>query len=93
MPYEQDVDQFISDLFDFHPAETPERAKTHQEVRSMFKRLAFKVANLLPQTPERTLALRKLADAAREVNYAVSLGQADKPTPRRTPPSEHTDLS
>lgn len=79
MPFEQDVDQFISDLFDFHPVETPVRALVHEDVRHSFKDLATFIAKLLPQTPERTLALRKLADAAREVNYAVSLGQAEQP--------------
>lgn len=80
MVFEQDVEQLINDLFDFHgvqDAPDPKlRANTHEAVRGLFKGVAQAIVAFLPQpSPERTLALRGLANVAREVNYAVSIGQ------------------
>lgn len=81
MAFEQDVEQFISDLFDFHgvnDAPDPKlRADTHEAVRTLFRGTARAIVAFLPQpTPERNLALRGLANVMREVNYAVSIGQS-----------------
>ncbi len=71
MPY---ID--LDDLFDHH-APDKTTARTHEGVRVLFKGTAAAVVAILPtDSPERTRAIRLLADAMREVNYAVSIGQA-----------------
>lgn len=74
-----DVTGQLNELFD-HRVPDRATARTHEAVRVLFKGTAAAVVAILPAlSPERTRAIRLLADAMREVNYAVSIGQAANP--------------
>lgn len=64
--------QSLLSLFAYHPA-TPEVAQTYSNLRAAFKPLAEQVWDLVPDGPEKTLALRKLHEALMYANLAVAL--------------------
>jgi hypothetical protein len=64
---EEAVSQFV-----YHPA-TPTSAVQHSKVRDLFVAAVHTLWDLVPDGPEKTLALRKLQEAAMYANLAVAL--------------------
>ena len=62
----------VFDQFAYHPA-TKDTAKTFSIIRALFKPLAHELWDLVPDVPEKTLALRKLQEAQMYANLAVAL--------------------
>jgi hypothetical protein len=58
--------------FAYHPA-TPETAPMHEAVRGVFLNAVDDLWPLIPDGPEKTLALRKLQEAQMFANLAVAL--------------------
>lgn len=68
MSYKLDLDS----IFDFHPADTEEKRQLHERVRLSAKLLAKDWELFLPGSPEATLAIRKLQEAAMFANSAIA---------------------
>lgn len=72
-------DAALQEWFGFHPADTDEKRKAHQTVRLTHYALATEMNRLLPDSPEKTLALRALQEAAMKANAALAIhGGPDK---------------
>lgn len=62
--------------FRFHPA-TAVTGPIHDQIRVGYRKLAEKMLELLPEGPDRTLALRKLQDAMMAANACVANAQPE----------------
>lgn len=62
----------IAEIFTYH-APTVTQQKTYQQINLAFIRCASEVAELMPDGPGKTVAIRKLADARMACNAAVAL--------------------
>lgn len=58
--------------FAYHPA-TPETAPKHAAVRDLFGDTLVKLWEVVPDGPEKTLAVRKLQEAQMFANLAIAL--------------------
>jgi hypothetical protein len=58
--------------FGFHPA-TPDTAPRHAAVRSALAQLAADLWDVIPDGPEKTLAMRSLQQAGMYANLAIAL--------------------
>lgn len=67
-------DEQLREWFGFHPAGTERKRNAHQTVRLTFYALALELNELLPEGPEKTIALRKLQDAAMAANASLAIG-------------------
>lgn len=65
------------DQFAYHPA-TPDNARRHSAVRDLLSQVVESLWELVPDGPEKTLAIRKLQEAGMYANLAIALtGPAD----------------
>lgn len=81
------LDQFL-----YHPA-TPDTAPKHHSVRTALVNIARELWDVIPDSPEKTLAYRKLQEAGMYANLAIALSvPADTTTAdvARVLPSETT---
>jgi hypothetical protein len=62
----------IVNRFAFHPANTPERAKQHDDVRETCRGLASVLDHMLPPGREKSLAITKLEEVMFWANAAVA---------------------
>ena len=62
----------VLDQFAYHPA-TATTAKTHDKLRGAYSSHALDIWNLIPDGPEKTLAMRKLQESLMYANLAVAL--------------------
>jgi len=62
----------VQDQFAYHPA-TPTTATTHNELRAAFATHAAHIWELIPDGPEKTLAMRKLQESLMYANLAVAM--------------------
>jgi hypothetical protein len=62
----------VANQFAYHPA-TLETAKTHDELRNVYIEHAQRIWELIPDGPEKTLAMRKLQESLMYANLAVAL--------------------
>lgn len=65
--------QYIEDIFSHHPPKTPEVADLHAFVRQELKVVAHAINDNLPESPEKTLAIRKLQEAMMYANSAIAI--------------------
>lgn len=71
------------DQFAYHPA-TPQTAPQHAALRDAFAEFLDEVWPLLPEGPERTLAVRKLQEAQMYGNLAIALQAPADLSPTRS---------
>lgn len=62
----------VESIFDFHPALTEEKRELHQAVRGKAFVLADWFNDNLPDSPEKTLAIRRVQEAMFYANSAVA---------------------
>lgn len=67
-PHELDLES----IFSHHPPASEEVANNHQLVRDLVKDLAYSLLLIVPPSPERTLAIRKLQEAMMFSNSAIA---------------------
>jgi hypothetical protein len=71
-------DRFTSDFtllgwFRFHPADTTAKRKAHEIVRLLHYELALEMNKLLPEGPDKTIALRAIQEAAMKANACLAV--------------------
>lgn len=59
-------------IFSFHPADTEEKRELHETVRDKCFTLAEWINDNVPESPEQTLAIRKVQEAMMFANSAVA---------------------
>lgn len=62
----------IDSIFSHHPPTASETVQLHEEVRSKCKEVAIFFRDNLPDSPEKTLAIRKLQEAMMYGNSAAA---------------------
>lgn len=62
----------IERMFSFHPADAHEKRAAHERVRSDMRQVAHNWNVELPESPEKTLAIRKLQEAMMYANSAIA---------------------
>lgn len=62
----------IERMFTYRPW-TEEEVKKYRPLRDMAKELGLEIVRRVPDSPERTLAIRALHDASMKVNLAISM--------------------
>jgi hypothetical protein len=62
----------IDYLFDYRPSNSDRQVKAHQLVRQDIKTTAQFIDKMLPESPEKTLAIRKLQEALMWANAAIA---------------------
>jgi hypothetical protein len=75
---EEALDQFV-----YHPA-TPDTAPRHAAVRELFASTVRQLWVVMPDGPEKTLALRKLQESAMYANLAIALTAPADTSPTRS---------
>lgn len=66
-------DQTLAEWFGFHPANDPAKRMAHEDVRVTFYALAAEMNQLLPEGPDKTVALRAVRDAAMQCNGVLAV--------------------
>lgn len=69
-------DEQIDSWFAYHPPSTPQIAAAHEEVRAEFGMLATYLNDLLPECPDKTVALRAVREAMYHANACIAVNQA-----------------
>lgn len=73
-------DKFVSDetlasWFAYHPPSSPTIATAHERVRALFGDLARELNALLPECPDKTVALRAVREAMYHANACIAVQQ------------------
>lgn len=68
-------DEQLDNWFGYHPPSGPEIVGAHEQVRNAYGSLAKRMNNLLPEGPDKTVALRAIRDAAMQANAAIACAQ------------------
>jgi hypothetical protein len=68
-------DAQLAEWFSYHPPSTPEIAHAHEKVRDACHDLAQVFSNLLPECPDKTVALWKVREAMFEANACIAVQQ------------------
>lgn len=71
----------IDNVFSYHPPTNPEQVETYQDVRTAGKQLAHVVDELVPDGPEKTLAIRKIQEAVMWANAGIACAPKTEPAP------------
>lgn len=66
----------LDDWFGYHPPSSPEIARAHETVRAECRRLAQVLSDLLPECPDKTVALRKVREVMFEANATIACKQS-----------------
>jgi hypothetical protein len=61
--------------FGYHPPSTPEIAQAHDQVRAACRNLAGVFSDLLPECPDKTVALRAVREAMYAANAVIAVQQ------------------
>jgi hypothetical protein len=69
------TDERLDDWFDHHPPVSPGIVEAHERIRAEYKALAKSMNGLLPEGPDKTVALRAIRDAAMQANAVVACAQ------------------
>lgn len=62
----------IENRFSYHPADTPERIKAHEDVRGLCKTLAHLLDGRLPDGRHKALALTAVEETMHWANAAIA---------------------
>lgn len=73
-------DTKLADWLGFHPANTRAKQRAHEDVRACFYALSCEMNALLPEGPDKTVALRAIRDAAMQCNAALAVNGGPDPT-------------
>lgn len=65
----------LDQWFAYHPPRNPDIAAAHEKVRAACRELAQVFSDLLPECPDKTVALRKVREAMFEANAAIAVQQ------------------
>lgn len=65
----------LDDWFSFHPASTPEIVEAHEQVRAKCRELAGFLSDLLPECPDKTVALRAVRQVMYDANATIACQQ------------------
>ena len=68
-------DEKLANWFDHHPPSTPAIVEAHEQIRAGYKALALQMNNLLPEGPDKTVALRAIYDGMMQANSVVATSQ------------------
>ena len=71
--------ELVGRLLRLHPPATPEVAELMDAIRGNFIDLGHTVVALVPRTPDRTVALRKIHEACMATIAAIACNQGDAP--------------
>lgn len=75
MPQKFTTDEQLNEWFGYHPPSSPEIASAHEEIREACRRLAHVFSGLLPECPDKTVALRAVRTAMHEANACIAVQQ------------------
>jgi hypothetical protein len=65
--------QYIEDIFSHHPPKNDDVVKAHEDVRTWIRAAAQMINSSVPESPEKTLAVRKLQEAMMYANSAIAI--------------------
>lgn len=82
------TDEQLRSWFGWHPPSTDNIMEGHRFVRDAYHQLAQRMNSLLPEGPDKTVALRALADAAMYANATIARAQALHPDTAAQHPEE-----
>jgi hypothetical protein len=68
-------DEALRNWFAYHPPSTPDIVVAHEFVRERYGSLAQYMNSLLPEGPDKTVALRAIRDASMQANAAIACAQ------------------
>ena len=68
-------DEMLDKWFAHHPPSGPEIIEAHEMIRNEFRTLAGVLNGLLPECPDKTVALRALREAMYAANACVAVEQ------------------
>lgn len=71
----------VDRLLDLHPPSTPEVAATMDEMRGLFVAVAHRVVDVVPRSPDRTIAIRSIHRACMDSIAALACNQDGDPVP------------
>lgn len=74
MPKFTSEDQ-LDDWFGYHPPSDPSIAQAHEQVRAKCRDLAQVLSDLLPECPDKTVALRAVRTVMYEANATIACQQ------------------
>lgn len=69
-------DETLDSWFAHHPPVSPDVVEAHVIIRKEFRALAGTLSNLLPECPDKTVALRALREAMYHANACVAVQQS-----------------
>lgn len=64
---------YINDIFTHHPPKDESVIEKHEEVRLLLKHAALSLDSIVPDSPEKTLAIRNLQQAMMYSNAAIGI--------------------
>lgn len=65
----------LDDWFGHHPPSSPAISGAHEEVRAACRQLAQTLSDLLPECPDKTVALRAVRTVMYEANACIAVQQ------------------
>lgn len=69
------TDEQLDDWFAHHPPSDPSIVDAHETVRAECRRLAQVLSDLLPEGPDKTVALRAIRTVMYEANACIAVAQ------------------
>lgn len=69
------TDETLASWFAYHPPATPEIVDAHERVREVFHDVAEFLNELLPECPDKTVALRAVREAMYHANACIAVQQ------------------
>jgi hypothetical protein len=71
----------IDNAFTYHPPTGPAQVETYQDIRTAGRQLAHVVDEMVPDGPEKTLAIRKIQEAVMWANAGIACAPPPAPEP------------
>lgn len=68
-------DETVASWFEYHVASSENVRMGHRFVRDKFRALAVELNNVLPEGPDKSVALRSLRAAMYDANAAIAVAQ------------------
>lgn len=69
------TDTEVENWFGYHPPGCAHIIRAHEQIRREFASLAVSMNNLLPEGPDKSVALRAIRDAMYQANACVAVAQ------------------